>query len=86
MASRARSAKVESGFASDRALSYESAHDLITKPLTLWWIMREGPAMLIRSEIVGVRGGMADAVRSPAMAPASLRTLIIGGILLLIGP
>jgi hypothetical protein len=52
---------------------------------TLWWIMRKGPAMLIRGEIVGVQGGMADAVRTPATAPASLPTLIIG-LLLLIGP
>lgn len=45
----------------------------------------KGPAMLIRGEIVGVQGGMADAVRTPAIAPASLPTLIIG-LLLLIGP
>jgi hypothetical protein len=44
-----------------------------------------GPAMLIRGEIVGVQGGMADAVRAPATAPASLPTLLIG-LLLLIGP
>ena len=42
--------------------------------------------MLIRSEIVRVQGGMADAVRNPAIAFAPLPTLIIGGILLLIGP
>jgi hypothetical protein len=42
--------------------------------------------MLIRGEIVGVQGGMADAVRSPATAPASPPTLIIIGLLLLIGP
>jgi hypothetical protein len=42
--------------------------------------------MLIRSEIVGVQGGMADAVRIPAIALAPVPTLIIGGILLLIGP
>ena len=41
--------------------------------------------MSIRGEIVGVQGGMADAVRTPATAPASLPTLIIG-LLLLIGP
>jgi hypothetical protein len=52
---------------------------------TLWWIMRRGPAMSIRGEIVGVQGGMADAVRILATAPASLPTLIIG-LLLLIGP
>ena len=42
--------------------------------------------MLIRGEIVGVEGGMADAVRAPAIQPASLPTLLIGGLLLLIGP
>jgi len=42
--------------------------------------------MLIRGEIVGVQGGMADAVRTPATASASLPTLIIIGLLLLIGP
>ncbi len=41
--------------------------------------------MSIRGEIVGVQGGMADAVRAPATTPASLPTLIIG-LLLLIGP
>jgi hypothetical protein len=46
----------------------------------------KGPAMLIRGEIVGVWGGMADAVRIPAIAPASLPTLLLGGLLLLIGP
>jgi hypothetical protein len=42
--------------------------------------------MLIRGEIVGVRGGMADAVRTPAIVLASLPTLLLGGLLLLIGP
>ncbi len=41
--------------------------------------------MLIRGEIVGVQGGMADAVRAPAIAPASLPIVLIG-LLLLIGP
>ena len=41
--------------------------------------------MSIRGEIVGVQGGMADAVRTAAIQPASLPTLIIG-LLLLIGP
>jgi hypothetical protein len=45
----------------------------------------KGLAMSIRGEIVGVQGGMADAVRIPATAPASLPTLLIG-LLLLIGP
>jgi hypothetical protein len=31
---------VDSGFASDRALKYQNAHDLVAKPLTLWRIMR----------------------------------------------
>ncbi len=42
--------------------------------------------MLVRGEIVGVQGGAADAVRIPAIAPASLPTLLLGGLLLLIGP
>jgi hypothetical protein len=37
---RARSAKVETGFASDRAPFTRRAHDLIAKPSTLWRIMR----------------------------------------------
>jgi hypothetical protein len=46
----------------------------------------KGLAMLIRGEIVGVQGGMADAVRIPAIALASLPTLLLGGCLALIGP
>jgi hypothetical protein len=42
--------------------------------------------MLIRGKIVAVQGGAADAVRIPAMAPAFLPTLLLGGLLLLIGP
>jgi hypothetical protein len=42
--------------------------------------------MLIRGEIVGVWGGAADAARFPAIVAASLPTLLLGGILLLIGP
>ena len=40
--------------------------------------------MLIRSEKYGVRGGAAHAV--PAIPAASLPTLLLGGLLLLIGP
>src|ERR1700759_147224 len=36
----ARSAKVGTGFASDRALILIEAHALFAKPLTLWRIMR----------------------------------------------
>ena len=42
--------------------------------------------MLIRSENVGVQGGSASAVRTPAIPAASMPTLLIGGLLLLIGP
>lgn len=42
--------------------------------------------MLIRSEKVGVRGGAAVAVRTRAIPAASLPTLLLGGLLLLIGP
>jgi hypothetical protein len=53
---------------------------------TLWWIMRKGPAMLIRSEMVGVQGEAAIVARPGAISPASLPTLLLGGLLLLIGP
>jgi hypothetical protein len=46
----------------------------------------EGVAMLIRSEMVGVHGGAAVAVRSEAIPAASLSTLLLGGLLLLICP
>ena len=42
--------------------------------------------MLIRSEMVGVQGGAASAARHPAIPAASLPTLLLGGLLLLIGP
>jgi len=40
--------------------------------------------MLIRSEKYGVRGGAAHV--APALPAASMPTLLIGGLLLLIGP
>jgi hypothetical protein len=48
----------------------------------------EGVAMLIRSENVGVHGGAAKAARPEAIpaATATLSTLLLGGLLLLIGP
>ncbi len=50
-----------------------------------WPRMRiEGVAMLIRSDLFGVRGGAAEA--APAISAASLPTLLLGGLLLLIGP
>ena len=42
--------------------------------------------MLIRSEKVGIYGGAARAVRPCAIPAASTPTLLIGGLLLLIGP
>ncbi|HTE94877.1 MAG TPA: hypothetical protein VK678_15390 [Bradyrhizobium sp.] len=42
--------------------------------------------MLIRSEKYGVQDGAADAVRPDAIPAASLSTLLLGGLLLLIGP
>jgi hypothetical protein len=45
----------------------------------------KGLAMLIRSQMSGVRGGAAKAVCARAIPAASLPTLLIGG-LLLIGP
>jgi hypothetical protein len=46
----------------------------------------KGLAMLIRSEMYGVHGGAADAARPEAIPAASLPTLRLGGLLLLIGP
>ena len=42
--------------------------------------------MLIRSEKHGISGEAARAVRSRAIPAASVPTLLIGGLLLLIGP
>jgi hypothetical protein len=42
--------------------------------------------MLIRSETSGVQGGAASAVRAPAIPAATMPTLLLGGLLLLIGP
>jgi hypothetical protein len=46
----------------------------------------KGLAMLIRSEMVGVHGAAAFAARSEAIPAASLPTLLLGGLLLLISP
>ena len=46
----------------------------------------KGLAMLIRSQMYGVQGGAAQAARTPAILAASLPTLLLGGLLLLIGP
>jgi hypothetical protein len=43
--------------------------------------------MLIRDEMAGMEGRAADAALRPSISPASsLPTLILGGLLLLIGP
>jgi hypothetical protein len=42
--------------------------------------------MLIRSEKHGISGGAARAVRPGAIPAASVPTLLLGGLLLLIGP
>ncbi len=42
--------------------------------------------MLIRSENCGILGGAASADRVLAIPAASLPTLLLGGLLLLIGP
>ena len=42
--------------------------------------------MLIRGEMSGVQGGAAEAASRPAIPAASLPTLLLGGLLLLIGP
>jgi hypothetical protein len=46
----------------------------------------KGLAMLIRSGKYGVQEGAANAVRPDAIPAASLPTLLLGGLLLLIGP
>jgi hypothetical protein len=46
----------------------------------------KGLAMLKCSEKFGVEGGAANAVRPDAIPAASLPLLLIGGLLLLIGP
>ena len=46
----------------------------------------KGLAMSIRSQMYGVQGGAADAARTHAIPAASLPTLLLGGLLLLIGP
>ena len=42
--------------------------------------------MLIRSEMVGVQGRVAKATVACAIPAASMPTLLLGGLLLLIGP
>jgi hypothetical protein len=46
----------------------------------------KGLAMLIRSQMYEVQGRAANAVRPNALPAASLPTLLLGGLLLLIGP
>jgi len=48
--------------------------------------LSKGLAMLIRGRMYGVQGRAADAVRPEAIPAASLSTLLLGGLLLLIGP
>ena len=55
---RARSAKVEAGFASDRAPLKIRAHDLFAKPPTLWRIMR-------RRQVALARGWSLDQIPQP---------------------
>jgi hypothetical protein len=47
---------------------------------------RKGLVMLIRSDIDGFFGGAARAARPRAIPAASMPTLHLGGLLLLIGP
>jgi hypothetical protein len=46
----------------------------------------KGLAMLIRSEKFGVQGGAGQTAGTCALPAASVPTLLIGGLLLLIGP
>jgi hypothetical protein len=77
------------GIASGRICRLErpSGARLATNRQRFGAMMRtQGVAMLIRSEMSGVHGGAAEAVRSEAIPAASLSTLLLGGLLLLIGP
>jgi hypothetical protein len=42
--------------------------------------------MLIRGEMAGIQGGAAKAAGMPSIPLSSLPTLLLGGLLLLIGP
>jgi hypothetical protein len=46
----------------------------------------KGLAMLIRSQMDGIEGKAAKAAGVPAISAASMPALLIGGLLLLIGP
>ncbi|HTF01006.1 MAG TPA: hypothetical protein VK621_20540, partial [Bradyrhizobium sp.] len=61
---------------------------LATNRQWFWPRMRcpKGLAMLTSSEKYGVQGGAVYAVRPDAIPAASLPTLLLGGLLLLIGP
>jgi hypothetical protein len=48
--------------------------------------LEKGFGMLIRGEKRGVLGGAADAAPCPSIPAATLPTLLLGGLLLLIGP
>jgi hypothetical protein len=49
-------------------------------------LLQKGSAMLIRGEIVGIQGQASAPTARNAILPASLPTLLLGGLLLLIGP
>ena len=46
----------------------------------------KGLAMLIRSEMIGIQGQAATPEARNTILPAPLPTLLLGGLLLLIGP
>ena len=48
--------------------------------------LQKGSAMLIRGEIIGIQGQAATALAPEPILPASLPTLLLGELLLLIGP
>jgi len=48
--------------------------------------MREGLAMMIRGEMRGILREGAHAASHPSIPAATLPTLLLGGLLLLIGP
>ena len=57
---RARSAKVGTGFASDRALIFESAHGLIAKPHTLWRTVRWHATRSVRRVLCQIAATLRD--------------------------
>ena len=80
------------GIASGRKIRLEQARNAVPATNRQWFWPRfgrpKGLAMLIRSEKHGVRGGAAKgaSMSAPVSPAATAPTLLLGGLLLLIGP